>query len=71
MHVRLIRSLEQIGSDNDFPELPPIKYKYLQPNHTFPEKKIPRDNPAFEVNYQYNNQRSNSIMFIILSLGFI
>ena len=44
MHVRLIRSLEQIGSDNDYPELPSIKYKYLQPNHIFPDKKPTKDN---------------------------
>ena len=49
MHVRLIRSLEQIGSDNDYPELPSIKYKYLQPNHVFPDKKPTKDNPVFEV----------------------
>jgi len=49
LHLRLIRSLEQIGTDNDYPELPSMKYKYLQPNHIFPEKKTSKDNPVFEV----------------------
>ena len=60
IQIRLIRSLEQIGTDNDYPELPPVKYKHLQPTHNFPDKKQPKDGPLvfegiFKSNWLYKH----------------
>ena len=54
LHIRLIRSFEQIGVDNDYPELPSIRYKILQPNHNFPEKKPTKEIPVFDGIFKSN-----------------
>lgn len=54
LQVRLIRSLEQIGTDNDYPELPSTKYKHLQPTHIFPDNKPRKDIPVFDGIFKSN-----------------